>query len=56
MEELLKKYDHLDEKVKKRIKNYVKSKNLQSSRSLKDYKNILRSLESQINQIILETT
>ena len=54
MEELMKKFAHLDEATRRRIKNFVSSKGLISEKNKRDYNRIMQNLEHQIHKILRE--
>ena len=54
MEELLKKYEHLDDATKRKIKTFVSSKGLTASNNSVHYKQNLENLENQIDAMLKE--
>lgn len=52
MEELMKKYDHLSEEMKRRIKTFIASKGIVDPRNSDQFKRMMINLERKINTMI----
>lgn len=52
MDELMKKYEHLNEEMKRRIKSFISSKGIMDTNSPNMFKRKLMNLEKQIEALI----